>query len=139
MGDADAYVALLEDGSYREASAPGEQVQEADRVCWAEAVVTIPAGERCTLTAMFRKAPHETYGMPLLGFDVAPWLDTNLTYTAQQAALMDRGRMELVEQNFGFDPENGVNTVDLEKAVPQYYLKVLYLEGPAADGMAEDP
>ena len=51
-------------------------------------------------------------------------LGSNLACTAQTATLADRGFIDIVRQNFGFDLENGVNTVMLDQAQEHYYLEV---------------
>ena len=47
-----------------------------------------------------------------------------LTCSEQRATLEDRGQIEIVRQNFGFDLEQGVKTVALDPAEPHYYLEV---------------
>ena len=42
----------------------------------------------------------------------------------QTAALEDREQVEIVRQNFGFDPENGITRVTLDGDQPHYYLEV---------------
>ena len=51
-------------------------------------------------------------------------LGNNLIFTEQTASLEDRGQIEIVRQNFGFDIENGVNEVELDMEEPHYYLEV---------------
>ena len=51
-------------------------------------------------------------------------LGSNLRFTQQTAYLEDRGQIEIVRQNFGFDIENGINEVALDLAIPHYYLEV---------------
>lgn len=51
-------------------------------------------------------------------------LGNNLIFTEQTASLEDRGQIEIVRQNFGFDIENGVNEVELDIEEPHYYLEV---------------
>ena len=48
---------------------------------------------------------------PTNGYDMVTGLGSNLIFTGQTARLEDRGRIEIVWQNFGFDIENGVNEV----------------------------
>ncbi len=42
----------------------------------------------------------------------------------QTARLEDRGRIEIIRQNFGFDIENGIDEVELDTQEPHYYLEV---------------
>ena len=108
-----------------------ENIEEGlDRVCWLEAQVTIPAGESVTVEASFTKeasfdyACADTKNRGVYGYDLVTQLGSNLTCTGQTATLEDRGLIEIVRQNFGFDLENGVNTVTLDPAQEHYYLEV---------------
>ena len=101
-----------------------------DRVCWLEARVTIPAGGSVELTAsMTKEASFDYYcahteNRGVKGYDLVTELGSNLACTAQTATLADRGFIEIVRQNFGFDLENGVNTVTLDQAQEHFYLEV---------------
>lgn len=101
-----------------------------DRVLWAQAEITIPAGGSRTLTASFCKKASfdhtcaQTENEGISGYDLMPWVDSNLRFTAQTAVLEDRKQIEIVRQNFGFDPVDGVNTVPLVPDNPHYYLEV---------------
>lgn len=105
-------------------------VSVVDRVCWLEGEVTIPAGGSVSLTAaMTKEASYDYYcahteNQGIKGYDLVTRLGSNLTCTAQTATLEDRGLIEIVRQNFGFDLENGVNTVDLDPETEHYYLEV---------------
>ena len=101
-----------------------------DRVFWLEAEITIPAGESVTLTAAFEKEPSfdftcaDTANKGISGYDMVTALGSNLIFTQQTACLEDRGQIEIVRQNFGFDLENGIKEVILDLTVPHYYLEV---------------
>lgn len=101
-----------------------------DRVCWLEAQVTLPAGGSVTLTAAMTKeasfdfACANTANRGVNGYDLVTKLGSNLVCTEQTATLADRGQIEIVRQNFGFDLENGVNTVTLDQAQEHFYLEV---------------
>ena len=101
-----------------------------DRVFWLEAEITIPAGESVTLTAAFEKEPSfdftcaDTANKGISGYDMVTALGSNLLFTQQTACLEDRGQIEIVRQNFGFDLENGIKEVTLDLTVPHYYLEV---------------
>ena len=101
-----------------------------DRVCWLEAQVTVPAGGSVELTAAMTKeasidfACANTEHRGICGYDLVTKLGSNLVCTAQAATLEDRGQIEIVRQNFGFDLENGVNTVALDPDAEHYYLEV---------------
>ena len=100
------------------------------RVCWLEAELTIPAGESVTINATFEKEASFDYSCAgtenkgVSGYDMVTTLDSNLSFTKQTAQLEDRGQIEIVRQNFGFDLANGINQVTLDLSVPHYYLEV---------------
>jgi hypothetical protein len=106
-----------------------------NRVFYLEAELTIPAGESVTLCAQFRMnssfdfycAGTENRG--ICGYDLVTELGSNLNCTEQTATLLDRGQIEIVRQNFGFDLENGVTTVTLDPEEEHYYLEVRGLTG----------
>ena len=61
---------------------------------------------------------------PTNGYDMVTRLGNNLIFTEQTASLEDRGQIEIVRQNFGFDIENGIDEVELDMEEPHYYLEV---------------
>lgn len=101
-----------------------------DRVCWLETQLTVPAGGSVELTASLTKEASFDYGcaqtenLGVYGYDLVTRLGSNLTCTAQTATLLDRGQIEIVRQNFGFDLENGITTVPLDPGTEHYYLEV---------------
>lgn len=107
----------------------GSQVLTADRVCYLEAPVTVPAGGSLTLTASLTKAASHDYAggggeTGLRGYDLVTTLGSNLRFTRQEAVLEDRGLVEIVEQNLGFDLAAGIRRVELSLDEPHYYLTV---------------
>lgn len=101
-----------------------------DRVFYLEVEITIPAGETVELTAeMMKEGSYDfhcahTENRGIYGYDLTTQLGSNLACTRQCATLEDRGAMEIVRQNFGFDLERGVKTVELDPAQEHYYLEV---------------
>ena len=110
-------------------------VQTVDRVCWLEAQVTVPASGSLTVTATMTKegsfdyacASRENRGV--YGYDLVTRLGSNLLCTRQTATLEDRGQITVIRQNFGFDLDSGVQTVELDQAAEHYYLEVKRLAG----------
>lgn len=100
------------------------------RVCWLEAEIAIPAGESVTINATFEKKPSFDYycaaaeNKGISGYDLVTALGSNLCFTKQTVCLEDRGRIEIVRQNFGFDIAGGMNEVTLDLNEPHYYLEV---------------
>ena len=115
---------------YGTGSLEDNDVRNADRVFYLEAKVTVPAGGSINLTAAMRKEGSFDYycthtkNRGVYGYDLVTELGSNLACTGQRATMEDRGLIEIVRQNFGFDLENGVKTVDLDPAQEHYYLEV---------------
>jgi len=89
----------------------------------------IPAGTSVKLDAEFEKKPSFdfdciTENKGISGYDLVTKLGSNLTFTGQTTKLEDRGQIEIVRQNFGFDLANGINEVELDLNEPHYYLEV---------------
>ena len=105
-------------------------VEAVDRVFYLEAEITVPAGGSVRLTAkMTKKGSYDFYcthtgNQGVYGYDLVTELGSNLNCTGQRATIEDRGVIEIVRQNFGFDLENDVKTVDLEPLLEHYYLEV---------------
>ena len=99
------------------------------RVCWLEAQVTVPAGGRLTVTAAMEKEGSYNYNCDRAnegarGYDLMTTLGSNLVCTEQTATLEDRGQIEILWQNFGFDLDAGIKTVELEAETEHYFLTV---------------
>lgn len=101
-----------------------------ERIFYAEATLTIPAGASVTVEAAFTKeGSHDftcahTENQGIYGYDLLTQLGSNLSCTQQTATLEDRGFIQIVRQNFGLDLDAGVNTVTLDPAEAHYYLEV---------------
>lgn len=127
-----AYSSLSGNGvqRYEDGAIENMDVVGVSRVFWLEAEVTIPADSYVTVEAVSEKEPSydfycsNTENRKISGYDMVTRLGSNLTFTGQTAKLEDRGQIEIVRQNFGFDIENGVNEVELDIEEPHYYLEV---------------
>lgn len=119
-------------------------VSSVDRVCWLEAEITVPAGGSVTVAARMNK--EESYDFycthsenrGVSGYDLVTTLASNLHCTGQTATLEDRGQIELVRQNFGFDLEGGVKTVTLDPGIEHYFLEVKRLAGTVPEEPPDD-
>lgn len=127
-----AYGLLSDSPAERYSSGSLEEldVWSADRVFWMEAEITIPAGQNVVLDVVICKAPSFDYycvaseNKGVNGYDMVTKLGSNLAFTEQKARLEDHGQIEIVRQNFGFEPEHGVNEVELDLEQEHYYLEV---------------
>lgn len=106
-----------------------------DRVFYLEAEVTVPAGGETVLTAEMAKQPSfdhycaKTENQCIDGFDLVTTLGSELIFTRQSAALLGAEGIEIVRQNFGFDPENGVDCVELNLDQEHYFIEIIRKKG----------
>ena len=125
------YGVLSENGAERYDDGMIENLDVAgdSRVFWLEAEIMIPAGTSVKLDAEFEKKPSFdfdciTENKGISGYDLVTKLGSNLTFTGQTTKLEDRGQIEIVRQNFGFDLANDITEVELDLNEPHYYLEV---------------
>ena len=110
------------------------EVGSLDRVCYLQAQVTIPAGSTAEIRAVMQKAASfdfycaHTDNQKVKGYDMVTQLGSTLAFTGQSATLLDRGLIEIVRQNFGFDLDADIKAVDLDLAKEHYYLEVKRIE-----------
>lgn len=132
-----SYGVLAGDGGvarYDGGSLEDLDVAEVGRVCYLETEITIPAGESVTLSARIIKPASFDYycthteNQGVCGYDMVPRLGSTLSFTGQTATLLDRGQIEIVRQNFGFNLESGIQTVELDPDIEHYYLEVKQLQ-----------
>lgn len=102
-----------------------------DRVLYLAFEVTVPAGGSTEVSVRLWKAPSVDFycsgsdNEGLQGYDMVTQLGSNLTFTSQTAALINLNPdLAIAGQNFGFDLENGINTVTLDPAQEHYYLEL---------------
>lgn len=105
-----------------------------DRVFYLEASVTVPAGGSVEVEAAMGKSASfdhycgHTENQGIYGYDLVTRLGSRLSFTQQTARAVNAEGLEIVRQNYGFDWENGVDTVELDPAVEHYYLEVRRIE-----------
>lgn len=96
--------------------------------------VEIPAGETVTVTGIYeQEVSHNGSLDPSRnGFDLATTLGSNLSFTAQTATITNARNITIADegesQNFGFDPANGITTVNLDMNTQRYYLDISLTE-----------
>ncbi len=100
-----------------------------DRVFYLKAQLTVPAGGSAAVEASFLKDASFDYycanteNRDVYGYDLVTRLGSSLDFTQQTAAAVNTDGVEIIRQNFGFDWENGVDTVTLDPVVEHYYLE----------------
>lgn len=101
-----------------------------DRVFYLETSVTIPAGGSVTVEADFLKqASYDHYcayteNQGVYGYDLVTRLGSGLRLTEQTVTAVNTQYVRVVRQNYGFDWDNGADTVTLDPAEEHYYLEV---------------
>ena len=104
-----------------------------ERVGYAAFEVTIPAGKSVTVTAQLTKEhSYNFWGSGhgrenVDGYDFLTGAASKLLFTEETAELLTRGIVEIMEQNIGFDPENGVTEVTIDPDAEHLYLNVCKL------------
>lgn len=93
--------------------------------------LTLPAQDSVDISFRYDKpgssdAPgNETIADRYFGFSLEPWR-TNLTFDYQTLNLFAPADLDIVEQNFGFDPEGSIYSVPLKPDTKLYDMTVLY-------------
>ncbi|MGM9619367.1 MAG: hypothetical protein ACI3W8_06005 [Oscillospiraceae bacterium] len=108
------------------------QVWSEKRVLYLTFPVTVPAGSSVTVTAELIKDASTDYtggGAAREGYDLVTRLGSDLTFASQTARLAGAEYVEILRQNFGFDPERGVTEVTLDAAAEHYFIEVRKREG----------
>ena len=114
-----------------------ELIQETlhqERVLYLRFPVTVPAGGSVRVECAFWKAPSYDFGCSgsenegLQGYDLVTRLGSSLNFTRQSAALVNAENVQITGQDFGFDPEGGVTSVELDLEQEHYYLEVRPVE-----------
>jgi len=100
------------------------------RVFYLKTEISIPAGEGIELIIDLPKpGSFDFYGtgsgnLGISGYGMMTKLGSNLTFTGQTATLAGADLIEIVNQNFGFDPANNILNVPLDMNIPHYFIEV---------------
>ncbi len=97
------------------------------RLMYARFTLTVPAGASVKVTAEYMKQPSIDFGGREAyrnGYDLVTKLGSRLSFTRQEASLSGGEKLEIVDQNFGFDPAKGITRVTLDPEAEHYYLDV---------------
>ncbi len=101
-----------------------------DRVLYFRFPVTVPAGGSVKVECAFWKAPSYDFGcsgseqVGLQGYDLTTRLGSSLIFTRQRATLVNAEGVEITGQNYGFDLEGGISSVELDLEQEHYYLEI---------------
>ena len=97
------------------------------RIIYFSIPVTIPANGSIAVSVCMEKLASVVFignNSDRRGYDMVTELGSNLSFTKQTAMISNIESIEIIEQNFGFDPENGITVVELDLTEPHYYLEV---------------
>lgn len=101
-----------------------------DRVVYLTSEVNIPAGGSAEIEiTQTQRGSHDFFDTGksyknAKGYDLTTSLGSNLSFTSQQASIADHDLIKIVDQNFGFDLDQGINTVQLNPEVQYYYMLI---------------
>ena len=110
------------------------EVNVLERVFYLEVPVSIPAGGQITVTANLHKTPSFDFActgsenVGVQGYDMVTHLGSNLHFESMTAEITSIKNIEIIRQNFGFDPSAGVTKVNLDPAIEHYYLEIKAVE-----------
>jgi hypothetical protein len=98
-----------------------------DRIMYVSFKASIPANGKTSIKAEMYKSSSSYYpygNMITTGYDMVTQTGSNLSFTKQTASVSDTGYVKIVRQDFGFDIQNGVDSVELDPNIPHYYIEV---------------
>ena len=100
--------------------------------------MTIPANSTLKLECEQIKEASNSYMFyererGIDGYEMAVTLGSNLNFTEQAASISGYDSIEIANQNYGFDLEDGITEVSLDLDTPFYYVEVRALEEESSD------
>lgn len=101
--------------------------QSMTRIMYLSFQVTVPADSTVSVEAeMVKKANMDFTGnhKERNGYDMVTSLGSSLAFTGQTASLSGAEYIDIIRQNFGFDPEKGIYEVTLDPNEPHYYIDI---------------
>ena len=105
-----------------------------ERVLYLSFPVTAPAGGSAAVVCAAWKEPSYDFGCSgsgnedLQGYDLTTRLGSALAFTRQSAALVNAENVEITGQDFGFAPEDGALSVELDLEREHFYLEIRPIE-----------
>ncbi len=97
------------------------------RLTYCRFTLTVPAGASVRVTAEYTKQPSTDFygpGAYRNGYDLVTRLGSGLSFTRQEASLTGGEKLEILDQNFGFDLKQGITRVTLDTEAEHYYMDV---------------
>ena len=97
------------------------------RIMYLTFQLTVPAGSSVSVSAdMVKMASMDLSGSQKErnGYDMVTRLGSSLEFTEQTASLSGTEYIKIIRQNFGFDPEKGIDEVTLDLNEPHYFIEV---------------
>lgn len=110
------------------------ETKNLDRVIYLEFPITIPAGGDASVIASLHKQPSYDFhctgsdNVGIQGYDMVSRLGSNIHFESAAAEITSIENIEIMRQNFGFDPLAGVTKVTLDPAIEHYYLEIRAVE-----------
>lgn len=106
------------------------QILYRNRVFYRAFSITVPAEGQIKICAEIKKEGSFDYACTsgshagITGYDMVTQLGSILKFRKQTASISNIQSIEIIRQNFGFDPTNEILTVELSPSVEHYYLEV---------------
>ncbi len=114
---------------YEDGALENSDVRTAQRVFFAEFKLDLEAAQELDLTIeSYKKGSLDFHGKKhndkVYGYDLLNNLNSALIMKTTLAEIKDYGKVDIVRQNFGFDLEKDIKSVELPKNIPHYYMEV---------------
>ena len=100
------------------------------RILYQRIAVTVPAGGSIEVKFDMIKEPSRDFrgeNLAQNGYDMLTWAGSRLDFSSQTASISGADYIGIVDQNFGFELEQGVTEVRLDPAEEHYYMDIAWL------------
>ncbi|NMA94419.1 MAG: hypothetical protein GX974_00085 [Clostridiales bacterium] len=110
------------------------EVNVLKQIFYLEVPVIIPADGQITVNANLHKRPSfdfactDSKNVGVQGYDMVTQLGSSLYFKSVTAEVTNTKNIEIIRQNFGFDPSAGITKVTLDPAIEHYYLEIKAVE-----------
>lgn len=91
--------------------------------------VTIPAGGNVEVNVEHIKGVGFDHyrtkrNNGITGYDLVTTLGSNIAFTKQTVSISNYGGIEIISQNFGFNPDTGITKVTLDQSEMHYFMEI---------------